>query len=176
MSYSSASLVAGLIPNILNGASDFTGLSSEIRPASAALVGFQSSGCALIDAKLASRGYTTPISATAAIFGHLSMIEAHYVAWQAELARGSPRTAAGERSRADQFRMAFQDGMKSLDTMDLSFTGLTQSQSTGRGWYVGGVSQSEKDSAESDSDRVTPRFYRGAFDNPDVGGADDQSD
>jgi len=117
-----------------------------------------SSGCALIEAGIKSKGYT-PQTGTV-IDDFLADIEANYAAYRAELARGSPRSAAGERTRSDAFRRSYQDGLNELKKMDLSMFGFSVGA---HGWYVGGISDSEKDSVASDTDRVDPRFYRGQF-------------
>ena len=161
MPYSTCARCADLIPNILDGASDFSNLGSQIRPASAALIRFMSSGCALIEAELYSQGYT-PAKGTA-LDDYLADLEASYVAMQAEQVRGSPRTAQGERTRAQQFKRFFDDGLKQLRSMDLTRLGFEYS---GR-FYIGGISDAEKDSVESDTDRTEPRFKHGKFDNPE---------
>lgn len=178
MAYSAASRCAGLIPNILNGASDFTNLDAEVRPASTALVGFQSAGCAVINAHIAAMGYTATVASTHVLYDMLADIEANYVAYRAELARSSPRIAAGERTRADQFKKAFDAGIKDLKTMDLSMMGVSMQKLD---WYIGGRSIAEKDSVESDTDRTSSRFGKGQFDgdgvvSPDGQAYDDQSE
>jgi len=161
MPYSTCAHCSSLIPNILSGASSFDGLGAEIVPGSAALILFMSSGCSLIEATLHSQGYT-PAKGTI-LDDYLADIEANYCAYRAELVRGSPRTATGERTRADAFRRAYEDGLKNLKNMDLTRMGLEYS---GR-FYVGGISDAERDSVESDTDRTEPRFKRGKFDNPE---------
>ncbi|MBU0598851.1 hypothetical protein KKF61_07765 [Patescibacteria group bacterium] len=165
MAYSTCQRVATLIPNLLNGASSFDNLATNILPGSAALLNFMSSGCSLINTKLKSLGYAAPVGSGNDIYDYLADLEATYVAYRANALRASPRSAAGERSVADNFRYAFEDGLKSLATMDLSLLDIAY---TGK-WYVGGVSEAEKDSVASDSDRVDPRFYRGEFNNPNRG-------
>ena len=164
MAYSTCSRVAALIPNILNSASDFNNLPANVVPGSAALISFMSSGCALINTRLAGMGYSTPVGSGNAVYDFLADIEANYAAYRAEMARGSPRTAAGERTRADAFRRAFTDGLDMLGTMDLSRSSVAKTEA----WYVGGISESEKQSVESNTDRVTPRFSRGLFGNPNA--------
>lgn len=160
MAYSTEERCAALIPNILNSALTFAGAASTIRPNPAALTSFQSSGCSLIEAKIKSMRFT-PRTGTV-LDDFLADIEANYVAYRAELARGSPRSAAGERTRSQHFKRAYEDGLKELEKMDLGYLGF--SALSGDGWYVGGISQAEKDSVASDSDRVDPRFHRGKFD------------
>jgi len=160
MAYSTCARVAALIPNLINAASSFDGLASNVTPGSAALISFMSSGCALINTKLGAMGYSTPVGSGNALYDYLADIEANYAAYRAEMARSSPRTSQGERTRADMFRRAFQDGLKDLEMMDLSRLSISKTES----WYVGGISESEVDSVESNTDRVSPRFKRGQFD------------
>jgi hypothetical protein len=161
MSYSTCARVAGLIPNLLNGASDFSGLAAlgVTTPASAQLINWMSSGCSLINLKLQSLGYGAPVASTSGVYDYLADLEANYAAYRAEAARSSPRIAAGERTRAEQFKKYFDDGLKSLGAMDLTRAGIGYDGA----WYVGGISESEIDSVESDTDRVPPRFGRGQF-------------
>lgn len=167
MSFASCALVSGLIPNLLNGASDFEGINdATILPASVTIVNFMSAGCDLIIAKINSLGFNAPTGE--ALSSYLAIIEANYAAWQCEMSRSSPRTAKGERSRADDFRKAYEAALRQLDKMDLSMLGLTPIFATGSGWYLGGISQADKDSVESDTDRVDARFTRDGFGSPEV--------
>jgi len=177
MAYSSCQLVAQLIPNLLEGASDFDNMVSTATPGSAQLIRFQSSGCAIINATLQSLGYSVPIASTNTVYDYLADLEANYVAYRAEMTRSSARSAAGERTRADAFKKYFDDGLMMLRNMDLTMMGV----SFDRDWYIGGISESEIDSVESDTDRVDERFKRGQFDSGDVPGPsgqtyDDQED
>ena len=159
MAYSTCERAAALIPNVLNGASNYAGLADTIVPGSAALVSFHSSGCSIIEATMTARGFA-PATGTG-LDDWLADLEATYVAMRAEQARGSPRTAPGERTRAQQFKSAFNDGIKKLKSMDLSRLGFAYTSAL----YVGGISSAEKTSVESNTDRVEPRFSRGQFDN-----------
>jgi hypothetical protein len=159
-------MVAALIPNILNGASNLDNLGEKIRPASSEIRSFMSGGCSLINAKLAAMGFS-PVAEGAALFDFLADIEANYAAWRCELSRSSPRTAKGERSRADDFRKAYEANLRQLDKMDLTMLGFTPLQATGSGWYMGGVSEADKAAVESNADRVDPRFAREQFANPE---------
>ena len=44
--------------------------------------------------------------------------------------------------------------------------GFTPMKDTGSGWYVSGISKSEKSSVESNTDRVPAKFTRDGFRNP----------
>ena len=166
MGYATCIMVAGLIPNLINGASDIENTCSEtLLPASITMVAFMSAGCALIEATINSMGYSAP-GAGGTLSDYLGNIEAMYTAWQCEAGRSSPRTAKGERSRADAFRKAYEAGLRQLTKMDLSMMGFALLQSTGSGWYSGGTSVADKRTVEADADRVEPRIARGQFANP----------
>ncbi|MHA2063202.1 MAG: hypothetical protein ACXABY_02355 [Candidatus Thorarchaeota archaeon] len=101
MPFSTCTMVAGLIPNLLDGASDIEGPNdATLRPASSTIVTFMSAGCSLIIAKVGALGFAVP-DGGGALADYFAIIEANYAAWQSELSRSSPRTAKGERSRAD---------------------------------------------------------------------------
>lgn len=167
MAFSSCARVAALIPNILNGASDFEGLNDpKIRPASTQIVEFMSSGCSMIIANLNTLGFNPP-PAGGAMYDYLADIEASYTAWRCELSRSSPRTAKGERSRADDFRKAYEAALRQLKNMDLTMLGFAPKEATGSGWHLSGTSVAEKAAVESNTDRVASRFKRGGFANPE---------
>ena len=174
MAYSTCAMVAGRIPNLINGASDIENTcDAKLLPASATIVTFMSGGCALIQSKLNSLGYAAP-AAGGVLSDYLGDIEADYAAWRSELARSSPRTAKGERSRADDFRKAYEAALRQLDKMDLGAVGLTR-LSTVAGVWGTGVSISGKETIASDTDRVAPAFKRDGFANPDKESEDDQT-
>lgn len=87
--------------------------------------------------------------------------------WPGILIVAHHRSAAGERTRADMFRQMFTSNMDMLDEMDLSQMGVSKDVAN---WYVGGRSQSEKDTQQADSDRVQSRFRRDDFKNPNYSG------
>ena len=163
MAYSTCARLLALIPNLTNNSASIDSMGADVFPGSAALVNFLSSGCSLINAKIRSLGFAPPAGATSEIYDYLSQLEAQYGAWQAEAARSSPRIAQGERTRADQFKRSFEDGLKLLETMDLSRSGLGIDSTTD--WYIGGISESERSAVKSDTDRTTTRFERGQFEN-----------
>lgn len=165
MAYSTCARCSSLIPNLLNGASDFDLLSVEVVPGSAALISYMSSGCSIINAALQRNGYSVPVASSNGLFDYLADIESNYVAYRAEMSRSSPRTAKGERSRADMFKQAFDDGIKFLSESDLTELGLSKSTTD---WYIGGRTDSDKGIQEKDTDLVQSRFARGRFSNPDV--------
>lgn len=153
-----------MIPNLTNNSASIDNMGAQVFPGSAALINFLSSGCSLINAKIRSLGYATPVASSTEIYDFLAQCEATYGAWQSEAARSSPRTAQGERTRADMFKRSFEDCLKLLETMDLSRMGLDPDASV-TDWYIGGISESDRDLVESDTDRTPTRFARGQFEN-----------
>ena len=166
MAYSSCRKILALTPNLFNNSASIDNLGADIVPGSAQIIDFISAGSSLINTKLNALGYAAPAGTSAEIYPFLGQLEAYYCAWQAEAARSSPRTATGERTRADMFRRMFEDGLKMLESMDLSRSGLSLESTAD--WYIGGISQSEKDLVESDTDRIPTRFGRGQFENDAV--------
>lgn len=164
MPYSTCRQLLALIPNLTNNSGSIDNMGADITPGSAQLLDFLSSGCALIHTKLTSLGYSVPATSGDIIYDFLSQLNAQYGAWQAEAARSSARVSTRERSRASMFQKMFSDGLDALGDMDLTLAGLDQSTAE-PGWYIGGISQAEKDSVEGDTDRVDSRFSRGQFKN-----------
>jgi len=165
MAYSTCARVAALVPNLLNGAINFDDMSDDVIPGSAALITFMSSGCSIINATLGRNGYSTPVASGNVLYDYISDIEANYVAYRAEMSRSSPRTAKGERSRADRFKQAFDAGIKFLSESDLTELSIAKGTTD---WYIGGRTDTDKAVQESDTDLVQSRFARGRFSNPDV--------
>ena len=158
MAYASPSDVANYCRNLLGPEPDFSDATSPTRTA---INNWLSAGCALIDGQLASRGYSA-IPTTSTAYDIARDVNALYVAWQAERSRTTTRVTNEERTRADLFKKDFNDQLKMLLTMDLSQTGVTLSRGTTSGGpYAGGISVSDKDTQEDDTDRVQPRFVRG---------------
>jgi len=165
MAYSTCARCAAILPNLLNGASDFDNLATDVVPGSAALITFISSGCSIINATMARNGYATPVASGNMLYDYLGDIEANYVAYRAEMSRSSPRTAKGERSRADRFKQAFDAGIKFLSESDLTELSIAKGTAD---WYIGGRTDSDKAVQESDTELVQARFARGRFSNPNV--------
>uniref|UniRef100_A0A6M3XS73 Uncharacterized protein n=1 Tax=viral metagenome TaxID=1070528 RepID=A0A6M3XS73_9ZZZZ len=172
MAYAAASDVAALTPNLLDsGQTNYTTTST---PTLAMVNAALSSGCAIIHAALAAAGYSTPVPSAAAAYGVVVQLNVWYAVSEAESVRMTARVAANERTRAEYWRTKFDNGLKDLLKMDLSRAGISY---TGK-LYAGGIGISDKDSVESDTDRVQPRFQRGQFGHPDImrpGEAEDET-
>lgn len=157
MAYASASDVAAYTPNLLEDG-EFTGTS---KPSRADVARYLTAGDALIDTVLGGAGYSVPIGAGATVYNFVVDLSALYAAARAETVRVSARVSATERTRAQAFMQAFEDGLELLTGMDLSRSGVARA-SSGK-LYAGGISKSDKRSVEGDSDRVAPRFERAQF-------------
>ncbi len=154
ITYSSASDVAALIPNILNGASNFDNLSNSITPGSFQLQLFMEEGYSIINTMLKSNGYAIPVSACAIIRNQVNDIEASYAAYQAELSRSSPRSAVNKRTLKQ--RDAWIGGLKRLIGLDLTRTNI---EYEGK-WEIAGIDEFEKSIIVETKDRIPSRFQR----------------
>lgn len=174
MAYASASDVVGHVRNLLNGASAF---SATTVPSACEVDTWLSSGCSLINARLSSIGYSA-IGTTSAAYELARAANSLYAAWMAERARVNATVSYTERTRADMFKKDFFDHLDLLAALDLGQMGVTRKAS---GVYFGGISQSDVDTVEADTDRVVPRFSRDMTRHPDRlrhrrGNLDDRTD
>lgn len=131
---------------------------------------WMTTGCAVINTYLSGKGYGLPSSGTA-IYEMLGQANALWAAALAEDSRTNARISADERTRGDRFYRQYEKLMAMFDKMDLSRAGLTQTSVA----YAGGISRSDKDSVNSNTDRVPGRFRRGQFRNPEAGDALDSA-
>ena len=161
MAYASGTDVASLCRNLVGSASSFD---TSTSPNLTQINLWLSSGCALINSIIGSRGFGA-IPTTSAAYDFARDANALYAAWRAESSRINARVAPGERTRADKFKQDFNDALGELKTMDLSRLGVSVANSQ---VYAGGISVADRDSVEADSDRVTSRFIRGMFRNKET--------
>lgn len=160
MAYASSSDVGILTPHLLSGASDF---STSTCPSQSSINTWLSSGCAVINSKLASIGYGT-IPANSAAYDFARQANALYGAWWAERSRLSARVSRDENTRDATFRKDFMDMLNLLTTLDLSRMGVSKSNQVPANW-AGGINVTDKEANENDSDIVQPRFGRDQFRN-----------
>lgn len=177
MAYASASDVSALTPTFLSGSSAST-FTSNTCPTLTQINGWLSNGSAIIDTKLASKGYD-PIASTSGAYEFAKQANALYAAWFAERTLESSRVSKMENTRASTFKQDFLDMLEMLISLDLSQMGVTRGKKPPAD-YAGGIDKSDKEITESDTDRVLPRFGRGQFDNieagkPDVRNANEQT-
>jgi len=156
--YSSASSVGSYTLNILDGNQTF---GENTLPTKKQVDNWLSSGCAIIETELQGRGYSVPVSNGTSARTRVAQLETLYAVAQAEMTRATATVGPGERTRGQVFEAMFWSGLEKFLDGDLTMVGLTRS-STGS-IYSGGISITTKQSYETDSDRVTPRFSRGQF-------------
>jgi hypothetical protein len=158
MAYCSASDVAGLCQNILNGKPTF---GAATCPMTMMVKTWMSSGCGIIETRLGAAGYATPVASTTSVYQQLVDCNALYAAARVEMSRTNITLGPGERTRGQVFQEMFEDCITGLlEAGDLTMIGL--SRNTARGTvFAGGISASQKQSQEADTDRVRPRFERG---------------
>jgi len=161
MAYASASDVAANSQSLLHGADSF-GTSSS--PMLSEVRGWLSSGCSIIETRVASHGYTVPVTAGTRGYDWAKDLNAIYATARAELSRTNVTLAPGERTRGQVFLEMFWDGLEEFLKMDLTLVGIARGSSGTL--YAGGISKSDKQLDEADSDRVQPRFKRGQFEFP----------
>lgn len=159
--YCSASDVEGYTINILSGASGFD---TSTSPTLAKVNQWISSGCGIIETTLAGAKYVVPVASGTAAFDWLRNLNAYYGAAQVEFSRTNITLGPGERTRGQVFDQLFWQGLDRIVKGDLTLSGLSRTPS-GK-LYVGGISRSDKQTVESDSDRVPSRFGRGQFASP----------
>lgn len=156
MAYASASDVSNHSRNILGNSGSFDASTS---PTLTAVNYWLSSGCAIINTKLASCRYSVPAAAGTVIYDWLSELNAIYAAAHVEMSRTNVTLSSDERTRGQVFLEMFNDQLDMLCDMDLTGAGLSR-VSQGK-LYTGGIYTSEKQRIESDTSFVKPRFSRG---------------
>src|SRR3990167_945054 len=162
MAYAVASDVSSLTRHLTSN-SAFT---DDTNPASAQVAAWLSSGCAIIESRIGTRGYGA-IPANSPAYGLATAANAFYAAWMAELSVISARVSRDENTRDDRFKRAFESQMTILMTMDLSMLGVSRTRRPPTP-YAGGVSVIDKQANEDNTDIVQGRFRRGQFLNPEA--------
>ena len=162
MAYASASTVSGYCRNLLGPDKIFTESSC---PTLNSVDSWLSSGCSVIETVLAGAKYSTPVPTTSGVYGWVSELNALWAAAHAEMSRTNVTLSPGERTRGSVMYDYFWSELEKLvlgiggNGNDLTLVGLART-SVGK-LYVGGISISDKQTWESDSDRVGPRLFRG---------------
>lgn len=163
MTYSSASHVFSWCRDILSGSTAF---SASTAPTSTDVARWESAGYSRINRSLVAKGYSTPAPAAATCYDELVELEALYAAAMAHTTRNIQQTSSGATTKGAQLMAQFRDGLKDLLSSDLSLAGL--SLGTAPVLYAGGISISDKEVDEADSDLVKPSFYRGLHDDRSI--------
>lgn len=161
MAYAQSAAVAALCSGLLGASSNFSPSSS---PTLVSVENWLSTGCAVLESYLGGHHYSTPVASTAGAYNWMSNLNALYAAAMAEMSRSSAIVSPGERTRNSVLLDQFWSELKTMVSLDLTALGVTRG-SAGK-LYVGGISQSDKEIYEDDSDRVSPRFTRDMHDFP----------
>ena len=161
MAYASASTVSVYCKNLLGPDKIFTESSC---PTVTAVNSWLSSGCSVIETVLSGAKYTTPVPVTSGVYGWVAELNALWAAAHAEMSRTNVTLSPGERTRGSVMYDYFWSELEKLvlgiggNGNDLTLVGLTRT-SVGK-LYVGGISYADKNTWESDTDRVKPAFFR----------------
>jgi len=158
MTYASASDAGLYCPEIIGADNEF---SDATKPTRVQVERWLDKGYSRINTAFAGHGYATPVGSSATIYDTLVDLEALYAAARAQFARMSSRLAATERAKGQIYMRQFNDELAALFDGDLTRAGVARANS-GKLW-MGGISKSDKDSYENDTDRVKPRFERDQF-------------
>lgn len=102
-----------------------------------------------------------PVPAGAQCYDEVANLESFYGAAMAEMSRANVRLGPGERTRGQVFMEMFDKGLDRLAKLDLTRAGV--SKETYGVLYAGGISDSDREAVEEDTDRTEPRFKRDQF-------------
>ena len=174
MAYASASNVEPFCRQILSIAQGASAFSAITDPSLTDVNTWLSSGCSIIETKFQAKGYSIPIGSDATIYDALRQINAYYAVAMVELTHTNVIIGPGERTRGQLFMSRFETDLDSLLSSDLTQAGVTKSDTAPL--YAGGISVSDKDSKEDDTDRVKPRFVRNQFGFPGTAKPDKYSE
>jgi len=156
MGYATASSIAKYCHNLLGSEPTWT---VSTCPTKKQVDSFLSTGCAVLETILGGKGYTTPVASGTAVYGWLGHLEEMWGAAHAEFHRTNITLSPGERTRGMFFYEQFWMELDRLMKQDLTMGGAGRS---GAGKiYAGGISIGDKQAVESNTDLVTPRFFRG---------------
>lgn len=172
VAYASASDVAALCRNLLGESAEFSTSSS---PTLAEVSTWLVAGRNTIETMIITRGYDVPIISTVPLYGMLQDMNTLYAASRAELSRTNVTLGPGERTRGQVFDEMFWKQLKQLESLNLSTMGATRTTTGGTTatLFVGGLTETSKDTMRGDSDTVQPRFRRGMLTMGTFGSNDD---
>ena len=114
--------------------------------------------------------HSVPVASTVRAYNWVKELNALYATARAELSRTNVTLVPGERTRGQVFLEMFWEDLHSFVAMNLTSVGVGRTSTAQI--YVGGISQTDKDTYDEDSDRVPPRFRRGQFEFPGTVRAD----
>lgn len=157
MAYATIEMVKGMCPMLFNQTNKPT--DPDVRL-------WLDEGAAIIDGRLSSGGYSVPIAKTASAWPLVRNLNTVYASAMAEQTKLVATSQAGETTRGEILERRFWDRLEKVLRLDLSGMGVSHS---GSSVYVGGISHAEKNSVESDSDRIMTTFRRGMHSYPGAG-------
>ncbi len=102
-----------------------------------------------------------PPAVSSGIYGWLADLNNIWAASKVEFSRTTATVGPGERTRGQIFEQQFWAGLDKVCNLDLTLMGL--SRVSNDKIYVGGTTDTEKDTWEEDTDRIKSRFFRGQF-------------
>ena len=157
--YASAGDVAALCRNLLGNSAAFSVSSS---PMLTEINTWLASGRDTIDTVISNLNYAVPIASTAPLYGMLRDMNTLYAAARAEMSRINVTLGPGERTHGQVFDEMFKTQLNTLSSLNLWTLGALPLDATGTTakLFGGGISVANKDSYESNTDRVAPRFKR----------------
>jgi hypothetical protein len=156
MGYCSASDISSLTKNLLGSSGSFD---SSTCPTVAQVNAWITSGCGVIESTLAGAKYSVPVASGTAAYDWLRNLNALYGAAWAEMSRTNVTLEPNQRTRGQVFLEEFWSQLEKLTKGDLTLAGLGRT-SQGK-LYVGGISISDKQLREGNTDRVPPKFHKG---------------
>ena len=163
MAYGKVSGVAAICPDLLKGNSNF---SSETNPTDAEVTSFLTDISAQMDAAFASVGFSTPMTGIGllAVMDPIAEWGAAMLAESGGQVEASSWDGAEEESKPTHWKRLYEDAITRLiekSGMALYVLGATRTKTLSRGAHVGGVSEDERDTYESTTDYLQPRFKSG---------------
>ena len=156
MAYATIQYVKSLCPLVFNRPTGY--------PDDAEITFWLNEGAAIIDAMIQSKGYTVP-SSTGSAYPLMRNLNGFYAAAMVEQSRMAGSVAEGATSRGEKLEERFWNRLEKFMRLDLSQMGMTHTSEM----YIGGISEAEKETVESDDDRIMHTFRRGQFANPGAG-------
>lgn len=156
MAYATIDMVKAMCPMLYNQSNKPTDADTRL---------WLEEGAAIIDGRLSSGGYGVPVGKVASAWPLVRNLNTFYAAAMAEQSKLVATSQAGETTRGEILERRFWDRLDKIMRLDLSGMGVSHTSQL----YIGGISHAEKDSVESDSDRIMPTFRRGMHAYPGAG-------
>jgi hypothetical protein len=160
MPYCSASNTASFCTDILAGKTQFDNTTD---PTLTQINMWLSSGCAVIESKLASYRYVVPVAQGTVAYDMLSDLNALYAAARAEMTKAVATLQLGERTKGQVLDKMFWDELNQLCQTDLTYAGVQRNTGQVGKLYAGGTNRADVDMRKNDSSTVKSRIQRDQF-------------